>query len=588
MKPETFLGTLAAVGLSAVAFAQSPHPRQWIVYCSNNHAPSGGWKTVPGGDYDGRDYLWFDQFDPVGAGFYDLTVQNTLPVAPNTDPFPVKPAMYAVEQWSPAVLPSPPPAGWDMLSAQTTYTPSITDDVQGEAGTRNPFIPWLGAWGTNHQQVMVILPFPGSSPGQWMPGSTTPNTPSDDTCNSTSNEASAVMWLMRGSTVYFFWGAEALPKVHPLTALRLTEVIWDPGTCGDPGVCASPVSTGPLDLRCVGNADPLYGPGEPYADNWRQHKQAVTIDGSYALAVNDYSANTCGISPSPVPPYTAYYGALSTTGGLPTDGTYTADGVVFRLHYDGVSTIKWKDGDSEFDWARVVTLGAREFVTGRYKDISLLTCCSGGSGNQLIVKAVYSDGSSETHPFNLFDWFNQSGDANSIAVGASGNRRDAGDDGFWRFNYDKGWPQGYLENILNYSGGDSSGAFLFLHIARINETKALSQIELSVAMTAGMNINLLAVSLNGAPCNIPWADADGDRDVDETDFGAFQRCLTLGNSAILDGCGCMDSDLDSDVDGDDLSDFLQCAMGPGIQYTHSPTPPYWPNWPAGCPGQPSN
>lgn len=68
------------------------------------------------------------------------------------------------------------------------------------------------------------------------------------------------------------------------------------------------------------------------------------------------------------------------------------------------------------------------------------------------------------------------------------------------------------------------------------------------------------------PCHDPFADADGDGDVDQIDFAAFQRCYTGPNKpfAIAMGCGCFDRDGDDDVDMDDLESFAACFSGPMI------------------------
>jgi hypothetical protein len=80
----------------------------------------------------------------------------------------------------------------------------------------------------------------------------------------------------------------------------------------------------------------------------------------------------------------------------------------------------------------------------------------------------------------------------------------------------------------------------------------------------------------GFPCHTPWADADGDTDVDQVDFAAVQACLTGRNDpgGIFDfnRCHCFDRDLnneglltgDSDVEADELMMFLNCMGGPGM------------------------
>jgi hypothetical protein len=59
-------------------------------------------------------------------------------------------------------------------------------------------------------------------------------------------------------------------------------------------------------------------------------------------------------------------------------------------------------------------------------------------------------------------------------------------------------------------------------------------------------------------------DFDGDGDVDQSDFGQLQSCLT-GPGIFQADMDCLSTDLDKDedTDSDDLSAFLQCKTGPG-------------------------
>lgn len=78
------------------------------------------------------------------------------------------------------------------------------------------------------------------------------------------------------------------------------------------------------------------------------------------------------------------------------------------------------------------------------------------------------------------------------------------------------------------------------------------------------------------PCSKPFADADGDGDVDQADFAAFQACFS-GPGVLLTGtnCACFDVDNqvgDSDIDAEDLAAFNNCITGPDILWTQSATP----------------
>lgn len=79
-------------------------------------------------------------------------------------------------------------------------------------------------------------------------------------------------------------------------------------------------------------------------------------------------------------------------------------------------------------------------------------------------------------------------------------------------------------------------------------------------------------------CNDPFADADGDGDVDQADFGILQTCITGENGASIPEdpayCTCFDRQEtapgggllppDGDIDATDVMTFEKCATGPGL------------------------
>lgn len=79
-------------------------------------------------------------------------------------------------------------------------------------------------------------------------------------------------------------------------------------------------------------------------------------------------------------------------------------------------------------------------------------------------------------------------------------------------------------------------------------------------------------------CNDPFADADGDTDVDQADFAVFQICFT-GTETIANRktnpppypeyCTCFDRALSDPavIDQADLNAFEACASGPGVPAT---------------------
>jgi hypothetical protein len=65
-------------------------------------------------------------------------------------------------------------------------------------------------------------------------------------------------------------------------------------------------------------------------------------------------------------------------------------------------------------------------------------------------------------------------------------------------------------------------------------------------------------------CPNPFADADADGDVDQTDFAQLQACFTGTGGGIPGGCGCLDHDGSGSIDSPDLDAFEICATGAGI------------------------
>ena len=92
----------------------------------------------------------------------------------------------------------------------------------------------------------------------------------------------------------------------------------------------------------------------------------------------------------------------------------------------------------------------------------------------------------------------------------------------------------------------------------------VSYIENSVTKQADKNITVQHV------CHHPFADVDGDGDVDQDDFGFFERCFNP-SGPVDPGCSCFDRPQlpgypngDGKVDQSDLLKFEACVSGPGI------------------------
>lgn len=68
------------------------------------------------------------------------------------------------------------------------------------------------------------------------------------------------------------------------------------------------------------------------------------------------------------------------------------------------------------------------------------------------------------------------------------------------------------------------------------------------------------------PCGNPFADTDGDEDVDQSDFGRFQACYGDIVTEVED-CACLDIDSNGEVDGGDFDYFMNCVSGPDLAAT---------------------
>ena len=546
MNPRLFTSCMLVLGaLTASAQAQ----RAWIVYPSEFQG--NGWHTVPSGDYDGRAFRWGSGWDGVRRVYWDVTAGNAVPVN-HSDLFPVKPALYYVQQWIPTTTPNGIEWGWLPIEANFTGSWLHPDGWPYERS-----IPWAGAFGQNRQWIGMDLDSPS---GTWDDAGPGPQAPDTADCHAPGGSGRH-LWIKRNTALYTKFDFGFPPPPHAATAVMLTEAYPEPVTC------VAATLGGPVDLRCLGNADPLYGVSEIFGNSDYQSFLDLTIDGQLALAAEGYTAFDCV---NPGEPYNQPIGQ-----GLPQDGVYTAvlpqGDAIFQLRYDGLNTLKWHSGQfsGPFDRNRVFTLNGvpgREFVEANYGKASVLFTSSGdNSGGQIVFEFVYTDATSSSSTANLFNWFDSDGDQTAAAVGVGGQRRADGGIGFQRIN-EKG-------ESRTAGGGTTNGAFLFVHTAEVDSCKRLARVNISINNEANGQIQIVAITLGAttACCSTPWADADKDGDVDSADFGPIQACFNgLPSSGpetvFIEGCSCFDADDNTLVDVGDLDAFVNCATGPGIPF----------------------
>jgi hypothetical protein len=64
-------------------------------------------------------------------------------------------------------------------------------------------------------------------------------------------------------------------------------------------------------------------------------------------------------------------------------------------------------------------------------------------------------------------------------------------------------------------------------------------------------------------CYDPFADANGDGDVDQDDFAVVQDCYS-GTDDFAPGCECFNRNADTVINQLDITAFEDCASGPGV------------------------
>lgn len=98
-----------------------------------------------------------------------------------------------------------------------------------------------------------------------------------------------------------------------------------------------------------------------------------------------------------------------------------------------------------------------------------------------------------------------------------------------------------------------------------------SQMLMADCQAAGGNFAGSGVACDQIECcpNPPF-DRDTDGDVDSTDFGLLQACITSGTSTpppLTYECKCFDTDDNGAIDVTDIEHFAQCVSGPDVPAT---------------------
>jgi len=130
-------------------------------------------------------------------------------------------------------------------------------------------------------------------------------------------------------------------------------------------------------------------------------------------------------------------------------------------------------------------------------------------------------------------------------------------------NYHESWKHTYVDSPV-VVGGDLlslSGACCLPNLSCQDDT-----IQADCEALGGEFQGLNTTCAETLCCHTPFADGDGDGDVDQADFGLWQTCYDGGNGLIT-GCECYDRDGDSDVDGADFTEFANCFTGANVSFS---------------------
>jgi len=204
MKKSLLMSGVVLVCLAATAMAVPGET--WILPI--HHRDGGGWTEYPGAGYGGTSAWGANTMDGVRRVYWELSGTGSMGNAvPGTT------ELYTIEWFRPTTG----NAGWQPIESQIK-------GVDGETYPMEPLIPWVGAFGTNHQYVGAE----NGTPGSWTATGPGPHTPDSADYNAGAN--GIYMWLGgHGSASWLYakwdygWAID-----HTWSALRLTQITPEP------------------------------------------------------------------------------------------------------------------------------------------------------------------------------------------------------------------------------------------------------------------------------------------------------------------------------------------------------------------------
>lgn len=127
---------------------------------------------------------------------------------------------------------------------------------------------------------------------------------------------------------------------------------------------------------------------------------------------------------------------------------------------------------------------------------------------------------------------------------------------------DDGLPNPPGEIIVTWSKQSGPGTVTFNNVNALQTTASFGTAGVYVLRLLATDSQLTGEDLVTITVNEPTpADFDGDGDVDQTDFGIFQACLSGTAQTPSTGCEKADLDGDGDVDQSDFAQFYDCLGG---------------------------
>jgi hypothetical protein len=206
-KPLTALLAVLAVLMLAGTARANPGD-SWILPIA--FTQGGGWTTLTGAGYNGTDAMQASGMDGVRRIYWKL--DPSLLSVGTGNLMPAGTTLYTISWYRP----SSGAANWQPIESQ----------ISGSAGEVWPIdsnIPWVGAFGSNHEYIGAD----GGTPGTWVAAGPGPHTPESADYNAGAN--GIYMWLKNtgnmdtSSWLYAKWDY-GWSIDHAWSALMLTQI----------------------------------------------------------------------------------------------------------------------------------------------------------------------------------------------------------------------------------------------------------------------------------------------------------------------------------------------------------------------------